>query len=208
MKWITTARLLLLTTVAFGQEVVSPAREQVQTPQIEARQSPCVFETVFPLGDPARWKRVKSMEGFAGGTPLGLTAWPPVLNRETSIPEWYDLGRIICDGVSLREEVKSKGTVWEEPGLRLQQVRRAPTGKLEVTLEATLYNPKGNADRLVTLDYEVLGADGELLQTAHREYKLVAMAKSGENADVILLLEPADVARVASLRLTLTTRPY
>ncbi len=173
-----------------------------------AHQSPLVIETVFPLGDASKWKRVKSMEGFAKGSPLGLAAWPKVLGKETSIPEWYALGRYTCDGVSLREEVKKHGTEWEEPGLRISELRHLPTGNYEVTLEATLFNPKGNGDRLVTLAYEILDNDKAVIQTAERTYKLEARAKSGENADVILLVTPADMPRVDALRLTITIKPF
>ena len=170
--------------------------------------SPLVVEAVFPIGDPSRWMRITTMEHFAPGRPLGLTAWPKKLGKETSIPEWYALGRYTCDGVSLREEVKKHGTEWEEPGLRLSEVRHLPSGSYEVTLEATLYNPKGNGDRLVTLSYEVLDSDKNVMQTASRTYSLVAKAKSGENADVVLLVKPEDLARIAYLRLTMTTKPY
>jgi hypothetical protein len=172
------------------------------------RESPLVIETVFPLGDPSSWKRIKTMEHFATGSSLGLTTWPKKLGKETSIPEWYALGRYTCDGVSLREEVKKHGTEWEEPGLRISELRHPPSGNYEVTLEATLFNPKGNGDRLVTLFYEVLDSNKEVMQTAQRTYKLVAKAKSGENADVVLLLTPTDLPRVSALRLTMTTTPY
>ena len=148
------------------------------------------------------------MEGFAPGRSLGLAAWPRTLGKETSIPEWYALGKYTCDGVSLREEVKKQGRVWEEPGLRISEMVHLPNGKYEATLEATLYNPKGNGDRLVTLSYDVLDGNGNQLQTASRTYKLVAKAKSGENADVVLLLSPDELQSVASLRLTMDTKPY
>jgi hypothetical protein len=148
------------------------------------------------------------MEHFAKGSSLGLTAWPRVLGKETSIPEWYALGRYTCDGVSLREEVNSQGTQWEEPGLRISELRRLATGDYEVTLEATLFNPIGNGDRLVTLSYDVLDGSSAVMQSAQRTYKLVAKAKSGENADVVLLLTPAEIDRVSLLRITMTTKPY
>jgi hypothetical protein len=173
-----------------------------------ARQSPCLIETAFPLGDASKWNRVKSMEHFEPGKALGLAAWPTVLGKETSIPEWYALGRYTCDGVSLREEVKKHGAEWEEPGLRISELRHLPNGNYEVTLEATLYNPKGNGDRLVTLVYEILDNAKAVIQTAERTYKLDAKAKSGENADAILLVTPADMPRVAALRLTITTKAY
>ena len=173
-----------------------------------AHQSPCVFDTIFPIGDPSRWKRIKSMEQFSPGTPLGLIAWPSTLGKETSIPEWYALGNDSCDGVSLREEVKKQGTVWEEPGLRISELRHLPNGTYEVTLEATLFNPKGNGDRLVTLSYDILDRAGQVLQTANRTYKLVAKAKSGENADAVLLMTPDELTKVTNLRITITTKPY
>ena len=152
--------------------------------------------------------RIKSMEQFSPGRPLGLTAWPRTLGKETSIPEWYELGRYTCDGVSLREEVKSHGTEWEEPGLRISELSHLLNGNYEVTLEATLFNPKGNQDRLVTLNYELLDGSGQQMQTASRTYKLVAKAKSGENADVVLLLTPDEMQRITSLRLSMSTKTY
>lgn len=173
-----------------------------------SRQSPCVLETNFPVADPSRWMRIKSMEHFASGRSLGLTAWPRNLGKETSIPEWYALGRYTCDGVSLREEVKARGTEWEEPGLRISELAHLPNGSYEVTLEATLYNPKGNGDRLVTLDYDLLDQSGQQVQTASRTYKLAGKAKSGENADVVLLLTPDEMRRTVNLRITMTTKTY
>jgi hypothetical protein len=166
------------------------------------------MEVVFPIGDPSRWMRIKSMQHFSPGSSLGLAAWPPTLNKETSIPEWYALGKYTCDGVSLREEVKKQGAEWEEPGLRISELRHLPNGNYEVTLEATLFNPKGNTDRLVTLSYDVLDSNSQVLQSANRSYKLVAKAKSGENADVVLLVSPDEVKRITALRLTMTTKPY
>jgi hypothetical protein len=87
------------------------------------RQSPFIIETVFPVGDASRWKRITTMQHFATGSALGLRAWPRVLGKETSIPEWYALGKYTCDGVSLREEVKKNGSEWEEPGLRISELR-------------------------------------------------------------------------------------
>ena len=172
------------------------------------RNSPCVTETVFPIADASRWKRIKTMEHFSPGSPLGLTVWPRTLGKETSIPEWYALGKYTCDGVSLREEVKKQGAEWEEPGLRISELRHLPNGNLEVTLEATLFNPVGNSDRLVTLSYEVLDPDGQQVQAASRSYKLAAKAKSGENADVVLLLTPDETRRVTNLRITITTKKF
>ena len=198
--------VIAATTVVLGQEGQSGGTQDSR--RIVALEPPCVFDTVFPVGEPSRWKRIKTMEHFMAGSSFGLSAWPTKLGKETSIPEWYALGRYTCDGVSLREEVKKNGSEWEEPGLRIQELRHPPGGNYEVTLEATLYNPVGNRDRIVTLAYEILDADKAVLQTAQRSYKLVAKAKSGENADVILLLTPTELARVAFLRLTMTTKPY
>ena len=147
------------------------------------------------------------MERFKPGKPLGLTTWPQHFGTETSIPEWYELGRYTCDGVSLREEVTKHGTMWEEPGLRVSDLVRLPNGNYSVTLEATLYNPKGNQDRLVTLDYVFLDGANQQVGTASRTYKLVAKAKSGENADVGLQLTPDEMHRITKLRLTMTTKP-
>jgi hypothetical protein len=174
---------------------------------------PCVFETEFPLADSSRWMKVKSLENFAAGKPLNITG-PWSLSsakffgdgREWSIPEWYALGRDACDGIYLREEVTSHGKKWEEAGLRTE-IRRIKSG-FEVTVEATLYNPKGNHDKLVTLFFEVLSADGEKIATGSRVQKAPDNAKSGNNADAVFLLSPEEIQRVARLRLTMTTKDY
>lgn len=193
-------RILILALIAVFPAHGVPAADDF------ARQSPCLFETVFPIGDPSRWKRIASMERFTQGKPLGLKTWPRHMGTETSIPEWYELGRYTCDGVSLREEVTKHGTVWEEPGLRVSDLVLLPNGNYQVTLEATLYNPKGNQDRTVTLDYVFLDNADQQVGTANRTYKLVAKAKSGENADVLLLLTPDEMQRITKLRLSMTTK--
>src|SRR5678816_4324198 len=86
--------------------------------------------------------------------------------REWSTPEWYALGKTSCDGIYLREEVTAKGARWEEPGLRTE-IRRVKSG-YEVTIEATLYNPKGNHDKLVTLAYQLLSKDDRPIASAER----------------------------------------
>jgi hypothetical protein len=174
---------------------------------------PCVVEAAFPLADSSRWMKVNSLENFAKGKPLNVSGtWSMSTakffgdGREWSTPEWYALGRTSCDGIYLREEVRSQGRTWNEPGLRTE-VRRVKSG-FEVTIEATLYNPKGNRDKLVTLAYEVLPETGEPIATGSRNQKSPANAKSGNNADVVFLLSPEDIKRVARIRLTMTTKDY
>jgi hypothetical protein len=77
-----------------------------------------------------------------------------------------------------------------------------------VTVEATLYNPKTNRDKLVTLSYELLASDGSVLASGSRSQKSPANAKSGNNADSVFLLSPDEIQRVAKLRLTMTTKDY
>ena len=67
---------------------------------------PCVFELEFPLADSSRWMKVKSLENFAAGKPLGITGtWslssPKFFGdgKEWSTAEWYALGRSRCDGI-------------------------------------------------------------------------------------------------------------
>jgi len=174
---------------------------------------PCVFELEFPLADSSRWMKVKSLENFAAGKPLGINGtWSLSSPRffgdekEWSTAEWYALGRSACDGIYFREEVTSHGTKWEEPGLRTE-IRRVKSG-FEVTVETTLYNPKDNHDNLVTLFVELLSSDGETIATGSRVQRAPANAKSGNNADVVFLLLPEEIQKVARLRLTMTTKDY
>ena len=174
---------------------------------IYAQHSPLVLETVFPLADPSAWRKIKSMQGFAPGRPINLAAWPAKLGKEISLPEWYALGRYTCDGVSLREEVTSHGREWKEPGLRIQELRVVPSG-FEITLEATLYNPKTNGAKLVTVLAEVLGADDAVIATGSRIQRAPADSKSGNNADVVFLFARDEMKKAAKLRLTLSTKDY
>ena len=174
---------------------------------------PCVFETSFPLSNPTRWMKVTSLENFAKGKPLKIDGqWGMSTakffgdGREWSTPEWYALGKTPCDGIFLREEVTSHGTRWEEPGLRTE-IRRVKRG-YEVTTEATLYNPKTNRDKLVTLAYELLSANGDVVAIESRTQRAPANAKSGNNVDCIFLLSAEDIMRVNQLRLSMTTQDY
>jgi hypothetical protein len=180
---------------------------------VAAETGPCVYETDFPLADAKLWMKVTSLENFSKGTPLKIDGrWDMSSarffgdGREWSTAEWYALGKTSCDGIYLREEVTSKGARWEEPGLRTE-VRRVKSG-YEVTVEATLYNPKGNHDKLVTLSYQLLSKEGRLLASGERIQRAPDNAKSGNNADAIFLLSPDEVQEVARLRLSITTKDY
>ena len=137
--------------------------------------------------------KVNSLQNFSKGKPLKVDAKWEVSTarffgdgREWSTPEWYALGKMPCDGIFLREEVTSHGTRWEEPGLRTE-IRRVKSG-FEVTTEATLYNPKTNHDKLVTLAYELLAVDGAVVASESRTQRTPANAKSGNNVDCVFLL--------------------
>ncbi len=178
-----------------------------------AGNEPCVFETDFPLGEAKLWMKVKSLQNFSKGKPLKIDGpWSMSSakffgdGREWSTAEWYALGKTPCDGIYLREEVTSHGTRWEEPGLRTE-IRRVKSG-YEVAVEATIYNPKGNHDKLVTLSYDLLTKDGETVASGSRTQKSPANSKSGNNADSVFLLSPDDVTRVTGLRLTIATKDY
>ena len=75
-------------------------------------------------------------------------------------------------------------------------------------MEATIYNPKSNRDKLVTLSYELLSKDCETIASGQRTQRSPANAKSGNNADSVFLLSPDEVTRVTRLRLTVTTKDY
>ena len=142
------ARTLALAAACFAVALAVPAGE------------PCVFETEFPLGNAKLWMKVNSLENFRKGTPSKVDgSWSLSSakffgdGREWSTAEWYAIGKTPCDGLYLREEVTSHGTRWEEPGLRTE-IRRVKSG-YEVTVEATIYNPKTNHDKLATLSYMI-----------------------------------------------------
>jgi len=166
-----------------------------------------VVETSFPIGEPSAWRKIKSLEGFTPGQPVGLNSWPAKLREEISLPEWYALGRYTCDGVSLRQEVVSRGREWEEPGLRIHELRTVPSG-IEVTIEATLYNPRANHDKLVTLAFEILAEDERVIATSSKTQKASDNSKSGNNADVMFLFSTAEVKQAVRLRLTVSTKDY
>ena len=197
----------ILVLLSSAGSLVAQSEAKDASPTLYEQHSPMVIETVFPIGDPSAWRKIKSLEGFTPGQPIKLGAWPAKLGKEISLPEWYALGRYTCDGVSLREEVTSRGRQWEEPGLRVQELRSVPSG-FEVTLEATLYNPKTNHDKLVTLSVDVLDGDNAIIATGSRVQKTPADSKSGNNADVVFLFSKEELRRVAKLRLTLSTKDY
>ena len=195
------ARTLALAAACFAAAAAAPAGE------------PCVFETEFPLGNAKLWMKVNSLENFTKGTPLKVDgSWSLSSakffgdGREWSTAEWYAIGKTPCDGLYLREEVTSHGTRWEEPGLRTE-IRRVKSG-YEVTVEATIYNPKTNHDKLATLSYDLLAEDRETIASASRTQRSPANAKSGNNVHSLFSLSPDEVSRVTKLRLTMMTRDY
>ncbi len=197
-----TSSVLMLAGV-LGAQTVKQGEASAVPVIPNAFNSPMVIETVFPAADPSLWMEFQSLEEFKPGK-----STHGKLGKWFSVPEWYALGKFTCDGVSLREEAKKNGT-WEEPGLRMR-VRWLGTGaaeRAEVTVEATLYNPKNNHDKMVTLHFEVLSGENSIA-VASLTMKAPDNAKSGNNGDVTFVFSKDELRSAMKLRITITTKDY
>ncbi|MGH9441432.1 MAG: hypothetical protein ACRD16_04095 [Thermoanaerobaculia bacterium] len=94
-------------------------------------QSPVVFETDFAAADRSLWN---------GG-------------KEFTIPDWYEMGKVSCDGVWLRGDSDRKRG-WD-PFIEMR-AKDLLDGNVEVKMAVGVQNPKHNEDKLATLLLEVL----------------------------------------------------
>lgn len=193
-------RLLVLLSLALASylvvaQTVRRADASTLVLPFNAFRSPMVIETVFPA-DPLLWMETGSLRGFQSGTSIHGK-----LGKRFSIPEWYALGKLTCDGVSLRGEARPNGS-WDDPGLTMKV--RPVSGQFLVTLDATIYNPKPNHDKRATVSFELLkGID--VIARDSCTIRTKDKGRGGHSGNVKLMLWKDDLASATKLRTTMTT---
>ena len=79
-----------------------------------------------------------------------------------STPEYRAVGKLTCDGVSLRANYSKRRGTWGS-GLEMA-ARERRDGTVEVKVRATVNNPNDNEDKNITVRLEVLNGD-DLVQS-------------------------------------------
>lgn len=143
--------------------------------------SPMVLETAFAAGDRTLWNGGKAF----------------------SLPEWWELGKYKCDGVSVRMDPDRKRQ-WD-PGLEMR-VRDVPGQKVEVKLEIGVRNPKHNLDKMVDLFLEVMNGEEVI---GSKSLSIKAKDNGEGNQEDIKWTFPANELHPSTkLRITMKTRNY
>lgn len=192
-------RLLLLLGLALFSYLV--LAQTVRTDHSRAKPvantfaSPMVIETAFPA-DPSLWMDTESLAGFKSGR-----STHGALGTRFSIPEWYALGRLTCDGLSFRADARPDGS-WDNAGLTMMV--KPLSGAFLVTLDATIHNPTPSPDKTATVFFEVLrgedviAKDSCIIATRDR-------GRGGHSGNVKLVLWRDEMASATKLRTTMTT---
>jgi hypothetical protein len=187
-------RLILVLAVVGGMTV--PARGQTAKqgdPGHPADQtvftSPMVLETAFAASDRSLWKRRDLREGGRD--------W-------FTVPEYQQLGKFRCDGVSLRGDTDRKHE-WDS-GLYMS-ARELPDGGVDVGIWAKVFNPRQNHDKLVTLFLEVVNGETVSAKVAMPPIKVRDRAEP-EDGKASLLLPASALLPTTKLRITVTTQNY
>lgn len=145
--------------------------------------SPMIVETDFAAANRSLWNNGKAF----------------------IIPDWYELGKVSCDGVHLRGDSDRK-TGWE-PFMRMR-AKEGPDGSVEVRLAIGVQNPKHNEDKLVTLLLEVLNGS-ERVGSESIEIKAEEDGE-GHFKDVVfnMLAKSLHSTPMTKLRITMSTTNY
>lgn len=146
--------------------------------------SPVIVETVFPAADRSLWNN----------------------GKEFSIPEWWELGKLSCDGVYFRSDSDRK-TKWD-PAIKLK-VRDSPGGNVEIKMMVAVQNPKHNHDKMVTLLLEVVDGDDVLAsQSVRIKAPDNGEGQQEENVRFTLPLSSLKLVPMTKLRITMRTQDY
>jgi len=74
------------------------------------------------------------------------------------VPEYHDLGKFTCDGVSLRSYNDSRRGIWKR-GLTIVADRLKPNEPVKLKMYVAIHNPKHNHDKSVTVIFEIREGD-------------------------------------------------
>jgi hypothetical protein len=123
-----------------------------------------------------------------------------------SIPEYHDLGKFTCDGVSIRLNNNTRKGTWE-PGLRLR-AEMAKDGHIDIDATVWMHNPKNNHDKRVTVILAIVDGQHELHSTTIGPFEVEDHGDWGEHKEHRRFSVPADVVLkqpAPTLRITVIT---
>jgi hypothetical protein len=149
-----------------------------------AYRSPIVVETKFAAADRSLW-------GLKG--------------KAFTIPEWWELGNVSCDGVYLRGDT-DRQTQWD-PFIKMK-ARELSGDSVEVTMTIGVQNAKHNQDKTVTLLLEVVNGEQ---RAASASVRIKAPDNGQGSFEDVLFTLPAAYLRtdpMTKLRITMTTNGY
>ena len=195
MKQLLVLLGVVLSSYLVVAQTVRPGGASAATAHPDAFRSPMVIETVFPA-DSSLWMETDSLGGFKSGRSIHGK-----LGKWFSIPEWYALGKLTCDGVSLRGDARSDGS-WGGAGLTMKV--KPQSGEFLVTLDATIYNPTSNPDKIATLAFELLKGDAVIAKESCA-IETKDNGRGGHSGNVKLWLWKDELASTTKLRVTMTT---
>ncbi len=178
---------LLLTAVGFLSPSAALDVKQGSFGAAESSEftSPMILTTAFAATDRALW---------------GNGHW-------FAVDEYKKLGRFSCDGVSIRRDYNHRKQTWD-PGLELA-VRVKSRDLVQVKARVSIYNPKHNHDKAVTVLLEIM--DGDQVLQAATVGPIKAADDGDEEDETASLMMPAELLSKQpspTLRVTVVARNY
>jgi len=145
-----------------------------------------ILDTVFAAADRSLWGRV---------------------GHWFTIPEYHELGRFTCDGVSLRASPRDRKGKWDS-GLEMT-ARPLGDDEVEVKIKATAHNPRGNHDKFVKLHFDVLNGEDVVRSATMKPIKCPDRGDE-EEGEVTITLQSNTLKAdpITKLRITMLTVDY
>jgi len=129
--------------------------------------SPMIIDTIFIVADRSRWQvRGKSSEWFTSD-------------------EYHDLGKYRCDGLSLRQDYDAEKGTWES-GLSVKP-QELESGDVETRVRLSVFNPKHNHDKLVTVTLEVRNGEKVVGMATIGPWKVEDKGRENTNKGTIII---------------------
>lgn len=122
-----------------------------------------------------------------------------------AVDDYKNLGRFTCEGVSIRRDYDRRQQTWDS-GLELAARVKSP-GVVQLKARVSIYNPKHNQDKAVTVLFEIMDGD-QVLKTA-TVGPIKVEDDGGEDDERVALLFPIgllDKQPAPTLRLTVVAK--
>lgn len=156
--------------------------------------SPMILETVFAASNRSLWIKKENKDGGR--------YW-------FTDPEYHDLGKYTCDGISLTDPTDRSKRTYEgqwDSGL-FMSARELPDGTVDLGIRVKVTNPKNNHDKLVDLAFEIMKGD-EVLASASMKQIKIEEKSYGDDGKLTMLLPVSAVLSATKLRITMTVQNY